>query len=75
MDWYNVNYILNHTSIKSEDDTYHIKEIEYLNNVVEYYTQKNVKVILVSTPVSKYYLNNMDLCQRDFFISVRKLVP
>jgi hypothetical protein len=67
--WFNDNYIKDHTSIKSEEGKFYIKEIEYLNKVVEYYAKKNVKVILVSTPVSKYYRKDMNLEQRDFFIS------
>jgi hypothetical protein len=68
-DWSNDGYIEGHTSIKSEDGKFYIKEIEYLNKVVEYYSKKNVKVILVSTPVSKYYRKDMSSEQRDFFIS------
>lgn len=67
--WFNDNYIEGHTSIKSEDGKFYIKEIDFLNKVVEYYSNKNVKVILVSTPVSNYYRNEMNLQQRDFFIA------
>jgi len=68
-DWYHDDYIVGHTSIKSEEGKFYIKEIDYLNKIVEYYAKKNVKVILVSTPVSKYYRKDMSLEQRDFFIS------
>ena len=67
--WFNDNYIEGHTSIKSEEGKFYIKEIEFLNEVVEYYSNKDVKVILVSTPVSKYYRNDMSSEQRDFFIA------